>query len=95
MASRPTSSKTAVEPAVAPAAKPAKAPAKPRAPRSKSAASAAGNAILLTPEERHRFVAEAAYFIAERRGFASGSSTEDWLQAEAEIDRMLAGSTTH
>lgn len=93
MASRPTSSKTAVEPAVAPAAKPAKAPAKPRATRSKP--SAVSNAIQLTPEERHRVVAEAAYFIAERRGFAGGSSIDDWLQAEAEIDRMLAGSTTH
>lgn len=95
MASRPTSSKTAVEPAVAPAAKPAKAPAKPRAKRSESAASAVSNAIQLTPEERHRVVAEAAYFIAERRGFAGGSSIGDWLQAEADIDRMLAGSTTH
>jgi hypothetical protein len=95
MASRPTSSKTTVEPAVAPAAKPAKAPAKPRATRSKSAASAVSNAIQLTPEERHRVVAEAAYFIAERRGFAGGSPVEDWLQAEADIDRMLAGSTTH
>ncbi|HWS11309.1 MAG TPA: DUF2934 domain-containing protein [Rhodocyclaceae bacterium] len=95
MASRPTSSKTTVEPAVAPAAKPAKAPAKPRATRSKSAASAVSNAIQLTPEERHRVVAEAAYFIAERRGFAGGSPIEDWLQAEADIDRMLAGSTTH
>lgn len=91
MASRPTSSKTTVEPAVAPAAK----PAKPRATRSKSAASAVSNAIQLTPEERHRVVAEAAYFIAERRGFAGGSPIEDWLQAEADIDRMLAGSTTH
>lgn len=95
MASRPTSSKTTVEPAVAPAAKPAKAPAKPRAKRSESAASAVSNAIQMTPEERHRVVAEAAYFIAERRGFAGGSSIEDWLQAEADIDRMLAGSTTH
>jgi hypothetical protein len=95
MASRPTSSKTTVEPAVAPAAKPAKAPAKPRATRSKPAASAVSNAIQLTPEERHRVVAEAAYFIAERRGFAGGSPIDDWLQAEADIDRMLAGSTTH
>ena len=96
MASRPTSSKTTVEPAVAPAAKPTKAPAKPRATRSsKSAASAVSNAIQLTPEERHRVVAEAAYVIAERRGFAGGSPIEDWLQAEADIDRMLAGSTTH
>jgi hypothetical protein len=95
MASRPTSSKTTVEPAIAPAAKPAKAPAKPRTTRSKAAASAVSNAIQMTPEERHRVVAEAAYFIAERRGFAGGSPIEDWLQAEADIDRMLAGSTTH
>ncbi len=31
-------------------------------------------------------VAEAAYFIAERRGFGPGHELEDWLAAEAEIE---------
>lgn len=46
---------------------------------------------LATPDDlRLQWIAEAAYFIAERRGFADGSPDEDWLEAEAEIDRMLA-----
>lgn len=35
-------------------------------------------------------IATAAYLRAERRGFAPGHETEDWLEAEAEIDRQLA-----
>jgi hypothetical protein len=34
-------------------------------------------------------IAEAAYYLAERRGFAPGHELEDWLAAEAEIDREL------
>jgi hypothetical protein len=40
-------------------------------------------------EERHRMIAEAAYFRAERRGFQGGDSFQDWLDAEAEIDKLL------
>ena len=32
-------------------------------------------------------IAEAAYYRAERRGFAEGHEIEDWLAAESEIDR--------
>lgn len=32
-------------------------------------------------------VALAAYFIAEKRGFEPGHELEDWLAAEAEIDK--------
>jgi hypothetical protein len=39
----------------------------------------------LTPAERHRLIAEAAYRRAERRGFA-GDPLSDWLEAEREID---------
>jgi hypothetical protein len=31
-------------------------------------------------------VAEAAYFIAEKRGFGPGHELEDWLAAQAEIE---------
>lgn len=34
-------------------------------------------------------IAEAAYFRAERRGFETGRELEDWLGAEAELDRAL------
>ena len=41
------------------------------------------------PEERRRKVAEAAYYRAERRGFAPGSEDADWFDAENEIGRWL------
>ena len=34
-------------------------------------------------------IAENAYLRAERRGFAPGSETEDWLAAETEVDALL------
>jgi hypothetical protein len=43
----------------------------------------------VTAEERYRMIAEAAYFRAEKSGFVGGNVAEDWLEAEAEIDRML------
>lgn len=45
---------------------------------------AAGGAVL-TPADRRRMIAEAAYFRAERRGFAVGGELDDWLAAEAEL----------
>ncbi len=42
----------------------------------------------VTAEERRQLIARAAYFRAERRGFTPGSEIEDWLAAEAEVDRM-------
>ncbi len=35
-------------------------------------------------------IAVAAYYLAERRGFHPGCATQDWLQAEQQIDEMLA-----
>ena len=37
--------------------------------------------------QRHAMIAEAAYYCAERRGFAAGHELEDWVQAEAQIAR--------
>lgn len=44
----------------------------------------------VTPEERQRMIAEAAYLRAERRGFSGGDPNDDWLSAEAEIDQILS-----
>lgn len=44
-------------------------------------------------EDRYRMIAEAAYFRAERRGFAPGSELFDWLAAEIEVDEILGGDT--
>ena len=40
--------------------------------------------------ERYSMIAEAAYFIAEQRGFHGDLSLDDWLQAEAEVDARFA-----
>jgi hypothetical protein len=45
-------------------------------------------------DERHRMIAEAAYFRALGRGFANGSPESDWLEAEAEVAARLGGSVT-
>lgn len=79
----------------------ASSPAKPRktsgkAPAAKSAAAKsrtprprAKTAGIVPPEDRLRFIAEAAYFKAEQRGFADGGELGDWIAAEAEIDALL------
>lgn len=43
-----------------------------------------------SPEQRHRMIEQAAYYRAQRRNFSPGGALGDWLEAEAEIDRMLA-----
>jgi hypothetical protein len=43
-----------------------------------------------TPAERAEMIAVAAYYLAERRGFAPGGAEADWLRAEAQIECMLA-----
>lgn len=48
-----------------------------------------GKSGLVTPEERNRLIAEAAYYKAEKRAFAQGWELGDWIEAEAEIDAQL------
>jgi hypothetical protein len=43
----------------------------------------------VSEDVRRGMIAEAAYLRAERRGFAPGGEHEDWLAAEAEVDRLL------
>lgn len=47
--------------------------------------------LALLMAERHRRIQVAAYFLAERRGFAPGHALDDWLAAEDAIDREDAG----
>jgi len=42
-------------------------------------------------EDRNACIAEAAYFIAMRRGSSAGHELEDWLSAENEVDARLIG----
>lgn len=43
----------------------------------------------LSALERERLVAQAAYFRAEKRGFAPGCELQDWVEAEAEVLRLI------
>lgn len=55
-----------------------------------SAAAAFGDrSAVFSPAERLEMIAIAAYHRAERRSFSGGSPEQDWLEAEAEIDRSL------
>ncbi len=45
--------------------------------------------IELTPEERWRMIAVAAYHKAEKRGFAPGNADKDWFEAEKVVDALL------
>ena len=56
---------------------------------STAAEPATATPAFLDPDTRNEMVARAAYFRAERRGFAEGCALQDWLEAEAEIDAMF------
>ena len=44
-------------------------------------------------EKRRLMIAEAAFYLSERRGFETGREMEDWLLAEKQIDALLSGNT--
>ena len=44
---------------------------------------------VITPEVRHQMIAEAAYYLAEKRNFQGGDPVTDWLQAETMIEQIL------
>jgi hypothetical protein len=46
----------------------------------------------LSNEVRSQWVATAAYFKAERRGFIPGYEAQDWREAELEIEGRLVNS---
>jgi hypothetical protein len=50
--------------------------------------------VLVTPEERHRMIAETAYFLAQERGFTGGDPVSDWIEAECRVDRQLWAAAT-
>ena len=77
-----------------PPAAPKKRVTKAKAPRVKRAATRTTSAkrapsLAVSPEERWRMVAVAAYHKAEKRGFAAGGALDDWLDAEREVEALL------
>src|ERR1700739_517786 len=69
-------------------APPAKRSARP-APRARQSEAGMIVRAPVTLEARRALIAENAYLRAERRGFAPGHETEDWLAAEIEVDALL------
>ena len=85
-------------PATAPAASPTPARAAPTAKsRKRKPAAAKTQAVIaarpapaVSEDERRGMIALSAYLRAERRGFAPGGETEDWIAAEKEVDALLS-----
>jgi len=48
----------------------------------------------VAPEERHRMIAETAYFLAHERSFTGGDPVSDWIEAERIVDRQLCALAT-
>jgi len=48
-----------------------------------------------SPKDRYHTIAEAAYRRAEHRGFLPGYELQDWLEAEAEVDKPLTPVSAH
>jgi hypothetical protein len=75
-----------------PAAKKApakKAPAK-KATTRRTATRQKSADVIVSPEDFYKMVQEAAYFQAEKDGFANDPSAY-WLEAEKEIEKRLSG----
>ncbi|HEY5293259.1 MAG TPA: DUF2934 domain-containing protein [Burkholderiales bacterium] len=50
-----------------------------------------GSGPAISAQERQMLIARAAYFRAEKRGFAPGGELQDWVEAEAEVLRLTGG----
>jgi hypothetical protein len=88
-AKKPAATAPAKTPASAKPAQFAKAPTvKANAPAKK--ASKPISRAEIDPAQRANYIEVAAFYIAERRGFAPGNPEQDYLDAAAEIDRMIA-----
>jgi hypothetical protein len=70
-------------------AKASKTEKRPVRGRSIARMSAAPDAPVMDPGERHQMIALAAYYRAEQRGFVNGDPLRDWLEAEVEVTRRL------
>jgi Tfp pilus assembly protein PilV len=60
-----------------------KAPVR-KAPRARTSTTGA-----VSDEARYKMIQDAAYYLAERRGFAPGHAQEDWAEAERQVDEQL------
>ena len=65
------------------------APATVAATSSGAARSDPAPAVRIDPAARHGLIAEVAYARYAARGYVTGHELDDWLQAEADVDRRL------
>jgi hypothetical protein len=70
--------------------RPRKAAATATPSRRKAKAEPGNGGVTVDPNDRDRYIAEAAYYIAERRGFSGGMELDDWLEAEVQISRLFS-----
>jgi Protein of unknown function (DUF2934) len=91
--------KAAAKPAIKSVAKPkvpakalAKVPAKPAPAKPKAASPKAGKVAgpAVDQAQRANYIEVAAYYIAQRRGFTPGDAGQDYLNAAAEVDQLIA-----
>ena len=80
--------------AAPPASRPvATSPVEKAAPDRKAATAAKSakpdDTIAIKPEARWQMISEAAYFLAEKRGFTGGDPCQDWIDAEAQVEATL------
>ncbi len=63
---------------------------KQNAPRSNTdVVSKRGAPMSISAEDRRRMISEAAYFLAEKRAWCGECQLDDWLVAEAEINKLF------
>lgn len=48
------------------------------------------SAAHIDPSHRHVMISEAAFYIAQSRGFTPSQEVDDWLAAEREIEQLLS-----
>jgi len=82
VAKKPVAKKPAVKKAVT------KKPALKKKPVKKAAAS--NSKIKVTPEQLHKMICEAAYYISLDRTSETVHPTQDWLQAETAINKICS-----
>lgn len=85
----PAAKPAAAKPAAAKKPAAPKKAAAPKAAAAKKPAAAKKVVAARGAEERYRMVEVAAYYIAERNGFA-GDPTVFWTEAEAQITKLLS-----
>lgn len=90
---RRTTAKTPAAATKAPAAPAKKAAAPKKVPAARRAVEPKASGASATTVERDEMVRIAAYFHAERRGFAPGYEIADWLAAQAEVAERVAPAT--